>query len=57
MRVSTDDVFKAVRNLLDKEILADIADLKVRRPKRQRGMQRIKKEPKQADVPKIATEE
>ena len=56
VRVGTEDVFRALRNLLDKEILADIADIKVRKKRTPRKSPRIKIESTQDEIPKTAKE-
>jgi hypothetical protein len=56
VKVSTEDLFKALRNLLDKEILADIANIKIRKKRSKRRAPRIKKEPRQDIIPKTITE-
>jgi len=54
-KVGFDDIVKALKNLLDKEILADLADIKIR--KRRRSKRRISKMPKESKPQKLQPKE
>ena len=56
-KVSFDDIVKALKNLLDKEILADLADIKIRKRRRAKRQQARKAEPEESKSQEIQVEE